>query len=498
MRALNWRSPALLVACLGLAALTLLAPSSPSYDPFAWIVWGRELVGAGETFGVAGGPSWKPLPVLFTAPFSLLGGAAPALWLLVARAGALLAVAGAFRLGERLAARWAGGIAAVAVLLLDDFVSLAWRGASEPLLLACILWACERHLTGRRRFAFALGVAAALIRPEVVPFLLVYAVVEWRDAEVRDRLLLIGGLALVPLLWLGVPAIGGDALAASSTATNNGSAGRQVSALTALGRGLALPLVPLWALACAAVLLRPRDRTRSTLLSAAAAWLALVVAMTAAGYSGVARYMLPAAALACVLGAVGTVELLAWARRASRSTVLPYSRITTTGQGPRRSAALAVAVVGALALTALAAERATTLDDQVREGIRVARAHDDLRAAIDVAGGAAALRRCALGGWVAINHTAQSTLAWELRIPLDRAARTMRPPGIEISGRRSAAIGAPPPIAPAGPHTTVWIARAGVWTVASVAPSGVPLPAACTGVKASPGGVRARAQNHVS
>ena len=36
------------------------------------------------------GPSWKPLPVLFTAPFSLFGDdAAPALWLLVARGGSL-------------------------------------------------------------------------------------------------------------------------------------------------------------------------------------------------------------------------------------------------------------------------------------------------------------------------------------------------------------------------------------------------------------------------
>ncbi|MGB2712513.1 MAG: hypothetical protein WBC33_13500, partial [Conexibacter sp.] len=59
----------LIAACLALAALTLLAPSSPSYDPFAWLVWGRELDG-GEPFGLAGGPSWKPLPVLLAAPFS--------------------------------------------------------------------------------------------------------------------------------------------------------------------------------------------------------------------------------------------------------------------------------------------------------------------------------------------------------------------------------------------------------------------------------------------
>ena len=38
----------LVAAALALAALSLLAPSSPSYDPFAWVVWGRELMpGAG-------------------------------------------------------------------------------------------------------------------------------------------------------------------------------------------------------------------------------------------------------------------------------------------------------------------------------------------------------------------------------------------------------------------------------------------------------------------
>src|SRR4051794_40873234 len=151
---------ALVAVSLALPALTLLAPSSPSYDPFAWIVWGRELMpgAGGEPFGLAGGPSWKPLPVLFTAPFSLAGDAAPALWLLVARTGLLLALAGAFALGRRLDGALAGAIAAVFVLLLSDVVSLAWRGASEPLLLAAVLWAVERHLAGARRTAFALGV----------------------------------------------------------------------------------------------------------------------------------------------------------------------------------------------------------------------------------------------------------------------------------------------------------------------------------------------------
>ena len=38
--------------------------------------------------------------MLFTTPLALTGSAAPALWLIVARAGGLLALAGAFVLGD--------------------------------------------------------------------------------------------------------------------------------------------------------------------------------------------------------------------------------------------------------------------------------------------------------------------------------------------------------------------------------------------------------------
>lgn len=433
----------------------------------------------GEPFGMAGGPSWKPLPVLFTGPFALAGGAAPALWLLVARTGALLAVAGAFRLAERLAGRWAGAIAAIAVLLLDGFVSLAWRGASEPLLLACILWAVERHLADRRRTAWVLGVAAALIRPEVVPFLLVYAVVQWRGAELRERLLLAGGLALVPLLWLGVPAIGGDPFAAATTASSH-AGGTHASAWTALKRGLALPLAPVWVLACLGGVERSRDRALQVLWSGAFAWLALVVAMTAAGYAGVARYMLPAAAVASVLAAVAVVDLLA---------SLPRHR---------RSIVVAVAFL-ALAYAGMAVERAATIDDQVREGVQVARSHDDLRAAIAVAGGRPALQRCALTGWVAVNHVAQTALAWELHVNLDRVALVASRPGVVFAAPRSAATGAPPRIALAPPLRRVVVARAGMWRAIAVWPAAA-TPAASCPAAGSPAddlaGVRPRAQNH--
>jgi hypothetical protein len=93
-------------ACIGLAAVSLLLPSEPSYDPWAWLVWGRE-IGHLE-LDTAGGPSWKPLPVALLVLAAPLGDELPvAIWVVVARAGALLALVFAYRL----AARFAGGSA---------------------------------------------------------------------------------------------------------------------------------------------------------------------------------------------------------------------------------------------------------------------------------------------------------------------------------------------------------------------------------------------------
>src|SRR5436305_552069 len=88
-------------AALAIAALSLLIPSTPSYDPWAWLVWGKEI--AHLDLVTTGGPTWKPLPVIFTTVFSVFGNASPDLWLVVARAGALMAVAMTFKVAWRIA-----------------------------------------------------------------------------------------------------------------------------------------------------------------------------------------------------------------------------------------------------------------------------------------------------------------------------------------------------------------------------------------------------------
>ncbi|MDQ3934712.1 MAG: hypothetical protein M3340_08800, partial [Actinomycetota bacterium] len=74
------------LGCLALAALTLLLPSTPTYDPWTWMLWGREV--AGLELDTRGGPAFKPLPVAVGTALAPLGDAAPWAWLVLARAGA--------------------------------------------------------------------------------------------------------------------------------------------------------------------------------------------------------------------------------------------------------------------------------------------------------------------------------------------------------------------------------------------------------------------------
>src|SRR5687767_6162863 len=144
----------IMAGCLAVAALTLFFPSTPTYDPWAWILWGREITQLDLV--TEGGPSWKPFPMLFTVPFSIFGqDLAPYLWVWVARAGGLFGCAMAYRMANRLIGGGfygtiAGVCAFAGLFSSNKYVRDAALGNSEPLLAAIVLWAFERHLDGRR------------------------------------------------------------------------------------------------------------------------------------------------------------------------------------------------------------------------------------------------------------------------------------------------------------------------------------------------------------
>lgn len=312
-----------LIACLALSALSLAFPSTPTYDPWAWIMWGREIVALDLV--TTGGPSWKPLPVLFTTPFSLLGAdVAPYLWLWIARAGGLLALAMAFRLARRLvgpgAAGWVAGVFATAFLATTyEYVRDAALGNSEALLAALGLWAVERHLDGRRDHALYLGFAAALLRPEVWPFLGVYGIWLWfGDPQLRLRMAILA--ALIPLLWFGPELWGsGDALRASNRANNPNPGSAAFAEHPGLEVVERFHQRTVWALEAAgliglltAAVAWQRRRSQGAILFVAGiglGWLVLVGAMTEGGYAGNQRYLIVTTAALCVLAGIGVARV---------------------------------------------------------------------------------------------------------------------------------------------------------------------------------------------
>ncbi len=307
--------PWLLGGCLALAALSLLLPSTPTYDPWSWIIWGREILHLDLVTDT--GPSWKPLPALFTVPFALFGGAAPFLWLVVARAGGLLGLVWAYRVARRLGGPFAGGAVVGALVLAPWYLKNSALGNSEGLMAAAVLGAIDRHLAGHRRQAFGLGLAAALLRPEAWPFFGLYGLwLVWRERSAL-RLVALGFLSL-PLLWFGPEYWGSGNLNRASdraqTPNANSPAFADHPALEVLGNAggmlSAAVLVGAGAAVVALLLARRRiGRDGWTVLGITAmglAWLGIVAVMTSRGFSGNQRYLVMPVVLLVLAGSVGS------------------------------------------------------------------------------------------------------------------------------------------------------------------------------------------------
>jgi hypothetical protein len=410
----------LIAACLALAGFSLLLPSEPSYDPWAWLVWGRELAHGG--LDTTGGPSWKPLPVAFTALVARLEGLdeglPAALWIVVARAGALLALAMAFRLASRLAGRGLAGaiggvVAAVALLLTPDWFQFIAHGSEAPIAVALMLWAVERHLDGRHAQVVVLGALACLLRPELFPFMALYGLWAWW-AQPPLRPLLAGAAVLLPVAWIVPEWIGsGNPLDGGKQARSQPVWSLSLAEhpwLRALERvhnhaGLAVEVLALLAVAWALV----RRRWAVVVLGAAAlAEVAVYLAMTQAGFSGNPRYVLPALAVASVLAGVGAGGLVEAGAQLARRLSSPLPRLAGAAAG-----LAVVAVLGAPFLE----ERGRQLRSEARQVERRMDTHRDLARAVDEVGGPSAI---AAIGTATANRALHSRLAWELAVPIDQ------------------------------------------------------------------------------
>jgi hypothetical protein len=464
-------------ACMAVAALTLLLPSVPTYDPWAWLLWGRQIVELDLV--TTGGPSWKPLPMVFIVPFQAIGEAigessfAPYAWLWISRTGGLLACVMVFRLARRFVGggplgAMAGVVAFASLFSSFKFVRDSALGNSEPLMAALVLWAFERHLDGRRDHALYLGVGAALMRPEIWPFLGIYGLWLWmKEPHLRLRMAIFA--VAVPALWLLPEWWGsGNAFRAQDRAQDpriDSPAFADFPAGEVLRRYKGTVIEPvaaaaLIAIAAAAVRFRrrsgpPSERRRDwatlVLTGGAAAWLLLVAAMTQAGYAGNQRYLIIPTAAISVLAGIGVARLVQGAMALARRR---FEERTV------RAVALATVAVG-LAISgpaiAFKLDNATTIRKSLGFEAEV---WSELKEGIDEAGGRDALLAC---GTQYSGAFQTQMIAYELRVKgLDikwaheeipakneatkQEAVTTEPPGVAYVTRTAPQLPPVPPV----------------------------------------------------
>ena len=414
--------------------------ASRSYDSTAWLIWGRQ-IGHG-TLDTLGGPSWKPLPVAFTTLFSLAGDTiAPLLWLLVARAGALLAIVTAFLLARRLSGSAVPGLlAAAALALASDYLFNAARGDSEGLLVAASLGAVLAWLDERRRLAFALAAVASLLRPEVWPLWGLCGLALVRHERRPGVLAIVVASALAVLVaWFVPEHIGsGDWFRAATRAQNPvpGSPGQSsFPFLMTFVNGAAMLSMPVYAGAVAAVVRARRTGDRPVLWIAAGATLVMVVVAVLAenGFTGNLRYVtLPGSGL-CVLAGVGLPPLVDGLRR-RRGLAAPALAVTVV------SVLVAIGVIG-------------------WGGVRLARDEErygeQLPELIERAGGARAIRACAP---VSASPFQRQAVAWRLHLR-QRDVTTRRQGRGTALASRSSRIGRDTRRMPVRLREGVWVLR---------------------------------------
>jgi hypothetical protein len=408
---------------LGIASLAL--PSGPTYDPYAWLIWGRDLAHL-DLVTSGTGTSWKPLPAMIDALLSPLGGRAASGWLVVARAGALFAVVMAFKLAWRVAPAGrrllAGTLAGATLLLTQYWVRQNGVGYAEGLAVALALLAVDRHLDGKRTQAFALIVGVGLMRVEAWPFALVYGGwLWWTTAAGRARrgTAVAGGLLLLPLVWFGGDWIGSGSLTTAADRAlkhKPGTPGASAHpALAVLGEAFSMLPVAAWpaivfALLTALIALARRRTNAPTRMIAAfaavaAAWTAIVAAMAQHGYAGLPRYLFVADGLEAVLAGVGAafavdaIVAVAAQMRAPR---------------PARAAGLGAALLVCALFGLGSLSRATQLPADAASIDSVADMDSGLANAVRQAGGPGGVLRC---GRPATTWYTVTALAWDLGVP---------------------------------------------------------------------------------
>jgi hypothetical protein len=379
-------------------------------------VWGVQALHLRLNLG--GAPSWKPLPALFTIPYALAGHAQRWLWMVtavsVALAGCVLGGRIAYRLTRRSVSTEASAhasapilaalFAAVGVLGIQDYTHYFLSAQSDPMITTFCLAAIDLHLSRRHGWALASIVLAALGRPEVWPFLGIYALWAWlRAPGMRWRVVV--AVLVVAGLWFGVPWItNGRPDVAGQLALNTRQVLDRGQVIGTVRQFTQLEYLPIWLAALVAVVIGGRRRHREvvTLGAAAVLWVVVEIALALRSYPILPRFMFESAAVAAVLG--GTGVGLVVSELSKLSTALSrWSGIVV--------AVLFAAILVPDAVARIHAER-LDLDSQRARNTQIRR----LDATIDGLGGYRVVRSCG----EPVTHVAYaSALAWLTQLDVD-------------------------------------------------------------------------------
>ena len=328
--AYRYRWPLGAVGMLVVATIVMeWARARPGYDPYGWLVWGHLTLH--WKLDTNGAPSWKPLPYLFTVPYALFGKHALQLWMITAFAFSLSGLVFAWRVAfwlvdappeRRYAAYAAGLVAALAVLGIDVYMHSILSAESDTMIVALCLAAVDCIICRRYRWAFWAWWLAALGRPEVWAPMALYVIWAWRSVPAMRRQMIIG-IVLIPVLWLGIPALTSKSpFSAASLAERSPRALHGNKITGTFDRFLSLNAAPvkLAALIATGFAVVRRDRPVLLLAGGVALWVIVEAAFALHGWPAVPRYMYEAAAGVCVLAGifVGRVildarSMLAWA-----------------------------------------------------------------------------------------------------------------------------------------------------------------------------------------
>lgn len=385
------------IAGLGLvvfsAVLVRWAGTRPGYDPYGWLNWGYQTLHLSLDLG--GAPSWKPLPYLFTVPFSLFGQFALWLWMVFSVTVSLSGSIFGARIAYRLVAadsdrRWPAIVAAVfagaAVLGIDQYFHLILSVQSDPMIVSLCLAAIDCHLSGHPRWAFWLGILGSLGRPEVWPFIGLYSIWLWRTLPEMRRMVVFG-LAVIPLTWFGIPTItNGRPLLAGDLAEKSPRMLHESKIVGTFHRFTALTYLPIQLLALVAVGVAFVRRNRTVLLLGAGVvvWMVVEIAFVLHGWPGVPRYMFEPAGVLGVLAGVAVGWILVLLPRLGRSE----GRGVPSWVGIPVVALIVLSLVPG-AVARLRQERRDLSHEHLRTTV-IARLH----AAVDHMGGAARIRYC--------------------------------------------------------------------------------------------------------